>query len=244
MLLKFSEANAKIKNLEKFGKVFSFDLPAGKTCPFADKCKSQVNCDENGKRKIQDGPNCEFRCFSASQEVLFTNVYNARKHNYDLLKNLDIDSMVELIEKSFPSKAGVIRLHVSGDFFNMSYFMAWIEVAKNHPNVVFYAYTKSVKYWTLMQNDIPSNMVLTASKGGVDDELITQHGLRSATVVYSELEAGDLPIDHTDELAANPELKHISFALLLHGTQPKGSSAAKAKVALKGLGSYSRKIKS
>jgi hypothetical protein len=36
-------------------------------------------------------------------------------------------------------------------------------------------------------------------------------------------------------------LRNQDFALLIHGTQPKGSEAATALKALKGKGSYSRK---
>ena len=49
-----------------------------------------------------------------------------------------------------------------------------------------------------------------------------------------------LPIDHDDSHAA---LNGGSFALLLHGTQPKDSDASKALKALKGKGSYSRNKK-
>ena len=86
-------------------------------------------------------------------------------------------------------------------------------------------------------------MVLTASYGGRDDWLIDYQGFRSAKVVYSEAEARelDLVIDHDDSHAANPTWRDTDFALLLHGTQPKGSDAAVALKALKGKGSYSRK---
>ena len=50
-----------------------------------------------------------------------------------------------------------------------------------------------------------------------------------------------LEIDHDDSHAARPDLRHQSFALLIHGVQPKGSEAAKAVVKLKGKGSYNRK---
>jgi len=61
--------------------------------------------------------------------------------------------------------------------------------------------------------------------------------------VFSEAEAVDLGlfIDHDDSHAANPTWRDESFALLIHGTQPKGTEAATALKALKGKGSYSRK---
>ena len=67
--------------------------------------------------------------------------------------------------------------------------------------------------------------------------------LRSAKVVFSEAEAEKLglEIDHDDSHAARPSLRDQDFALLIHGTQPAGSEAAKALKELKGKGSYSRK---
>ena len=75
--------------------------------------------------------------------------------------------------------------------------------------------------------------------------MIAEHNLRSAKVVFSEAEAEKLglDIDHDDSHAARPSLKDQDFALLLHGTQPKGTDAAEALKALKGKGSYSRNKK-
>ena len=71
--------------------------------------------------------------------------------------------------------------------------------------------------------------------------------MRFAKVVYSEQEAQDLglAIDHDDTHAAKPSLRNQSFALMLHGTQPKGSEAADALKLLKKNGvrhSYNRKV--
>jgi hypothetical protein len=53
--------------------------------------------------------------------------------------------------------------------------------------------------------------------------------------VYSEEQADclNLDIDHDDSHAADPELKHQDFALLIHGTQPKDTKAAEALKLLK-----------
>ena len=55
-------------------------------------------------------------------------------------------------------------------------------------------------------------------------------------------QAGDLVIDHDDTSAY---LQDKSFALLLHGTQPKGSNAAKALSLLRkqGIGGYGKQKK-
>ena len=91
-------------------------------------------------------------------------------------------------------------------------------------------------------NSLP-NVVLTASRGGRLDHMIAEHNLRAAVVVFSEQQAADmgLEIDHDDSHAARPSMRDQDFALLVHGTQPKGSDAATALKELKGKGSYSRK---
>ena len=264
--MKFSNANSKIDALKKVPelahylynkrKVYSFDLLSGHSCPFAKNCLSkaiQYIDTDTGKtrRKIKDGKHTEFRCFSASQEVQYTNVYNLRKGNFDELRTMKTsDDMAYAIAHAMPDNAGIIRIHVGGDFFNFKYFLAWCKVAIDNPNVLFYAYTKSLQFWLRAANvdAIPDNFILTASRGGRLDHLIDQHNLRESVVVYSESEAADkgLQIDHTDELAAMPSNKNNSFALLVHGTQPKGSEASDALKLLRKNNvkhSYSKKAK-
>tara|TARA_R100000808_G_C2141201_1_gene148983 strand:+ start:408 stop:1181 length:774 start_codon:yes stop_codon:yes gene_type:complete len=253
----FSKANAKLEKLadvpvlaqflENKRKVYSFDLLSGHSCPFAEKCLSKVKM-VDGKRKIQDGTKTEFRCFSASQEVMYTNVYNRRNDNLQSLRGLSMSGMVDLISSNQPKNLGICRIHVAGDFFNRDYFNAWLQVAIDNPDRLYYAYTKSLPYWIDRQSDIPYNFVLTASRGGRRDNLITEHGLRESVVVYSEQEARSLglEIDHDDSHAANPDTREQSFALLIHGVQPAGSEAAQAIKALKDANvqfSYSRKAK-
>ena len=256
-MLKFSNANAKTKALandsELAGyltdkrKIYSLDLLSGHSCPFAHECHSKAVQLSNGKRKIQDGKHTKFRCFSASQEVQYTNVYNLRRHNFELLANAHHSDMVKIIDDSLPPNAGIVRIHVAGDFFNQEYMHAWYTVALRNPRTLFYAYTKSLPFWVGGISEFPEiwNFVLTASYGGRNDHMIDEFNLRSAKVVFSEAEAEELglAIDHDDSHAAKPTLRDDSFALLLHGTQPKDSDASKALKELKGKGSYSRNRK-
>jgi len=178
--------------------------------------------------------------------VLFPAVYNARKHNIDTLKTAgnNLHNLTDMILESLPVKAKCIRIHVGGDFFTLNYFKAWCDVARLNSSRIFYAYTKSLGMWLKARDcgAIPSNFILTASRGGSQDNLITEHNLREAVVVNSVAEAAALnyEIDHDDSHAALPELANQSFALLIHGIQPAGSVASKALVALKGEGSYSK----
>lgn len=250
-MLKFSPANAKLQKLGgvKFAqkylgynrKIYSLDLLAGHSCPNAHNCLSKV---VDGK--IVDGKHSEFRCYAASLEVIFTAKFRSDKHNFDSLRGLSFQGMVDLISKSIPKNLGICRIHSSGDMFSETYFKAWLEVARQNPDKLFYAYTKSLSYWIKNRQDVPSNMILTASYGGRLDHLIETESLRSAKVVFSTAEAKRLrlPIEHTDEHAANPRTSHKSFCLILHGIQKAGSNASKALELLKKNGanfSYSRK---
>lgn len=239
-LLKFGPANSKLKGLEKVSgkKVFTFSLMSGHNCPYAKDCKSMAVKGLDGKWHIEDGPDTLFRCFSASQEVLLPGVRESRQHNVDLIMEAHAlgagranpyAPMSGLINASLPKNADIIRIHVGGDFFSQSYFDAWISVAKHNPKMHFYAYTKSLPFWLARKDTIPPNFMLTASRGGHKDKLISENGLIEAIVVGSEYEAKKLglKIDHDDRHAALPEYHNSSFALLIHGTQPKGTRFSK-----------------
>jgi len=236
-MFQFSNANKKTKALYDVEalkpflidkkKVYSFDLLSGHSCPQANICLSKV---VNGK--IQDGPFTQFRCFSASQEALFPNVYRRRHRNFESARILKEPELVRSISGAMPKDIGVCRIHVAGDFFNIGYFRAWLTIARQNPSILFYAYTKCLRHWVDHQQEVREcpNFVLTASYGGKQDILIGQHDLRFAIVVYTEeqAKAAGLEIDHTDEHAANPLTQSQNFALLIHGVQPKGSEAGKA----------------
>jgi hypothetical protein len=178
---------------------------------------------------ITDGRHQIYRCYAASDEAKSPQVRAARHWNFELLRRETEYEMFKRIQVSLPKKADIIRIHVSGDFFNQKYFNAWARIARLNPNRLFYAYTKSLRYWIdYNPYRIPKNLKLTASWDNSNHLLIRQHNLKFARVVFSEEEAAKLglEIDHDDSHAYKGDK---SFALLLHGTQPKGTMAAKAK---------------
>jgi len=259
-MLKFSRANAKLVKLEKIvGKLYSFSMLSGHKCPFAKDCLSKV-VKVDGKSEIEDGKHTVFRCFSASQEAMFPSVYNARKYNQDMIASCgnDMNKMSDMISESIPKDAKTIRIHIGADFFTQNYFDAWLQVARNNPNILMYAYTKSLIFWVKRLNDIPDNLVLTASYGGHSDNLIQKHNLRNVTVVHEPEECklvvksrnknkmpkgskyAGMPIDHNDSFACLPKYKNVNFCLLVHGIMGKGTQAGKAVSILDGLGSYSK----
>jgi len=236
-LLKFGFENAKLKG------IWHFSLPSGWTCPAATVCMTKA---DKVTGKISDGKKQKYRCYAAMDEARYPSVRKARWHNFDLLKDLTKDEMVELICDSLPAAlkkmGGLLRVHIGGDFFKSDYFLAWKEVAEKFPKIKFYAYTKSVHIWEQFATVIPDNFILTASKGGRFDEKIEALGLKSAEVFLSEEAASmaNLEIDHDDSHAWEGT---ESFALLIHGQQKAGSEASLAQKALrqKGWTGYNHK---
>ena len=232
-MLKFQIGNAKLDVI-----IYTFSLPAGTSCPFAVECKTTA---DKAWGTISDGKKQKYRCYAASDEARSVNTRAARHWNFDLLKHQTEDEMFRMLKRSLPVKAQIVRIHVSGDFFNQKYFNAWVRIAKQFPHVLFYAYTKSLKYW-LEHQSIPTNLKLTASWDDSNSFVITMKDLKYARVVFSEEEAAKLglEIDHDDKHAYGGD---ESFALLIHGTQPKGSMASTAKSKLVSAGgkhSYAR----
>ena len=220
-LLKFGFENAKLKG------IWHFSLPSGWTCPAATVCMTRA---DKTTGKISDGKDQEFRCYAAMDEARYPTVRKARWHNFDLLKNLTKDEMVELISDSLPAglrRGGLLRVH-RWRLFKADYFQAWKEVAEKFKKITFYAYTKSLHIWEKFINVIPDNFILTASKGGRFDEKIELLGLKSAEVFLSEEEAtmANLEIDHDDSHALEGK---ESFACLYMDNKKLAAKPAKPK---------------
>jgi len=224
-------------------KVVYIGLPAGYTCPFADKCKTFAH--RKGKEfPIQVGQEKplkikqtgDIRCFAASREAQYKNLRDLRWRNRDLLNQFkgDLAGMTDLLLRSLEyyentkKKIRIFRIHDSGDFYSQEYFDAWVETAKQRSDILFYAYTTSIPFWVQRKDELPKNLRLIASKGGKADDLIDKHDLRQAIIVTDAGEAirQRLNIDVNEFLAI---FSDQDFALLVHNTQAAGSDAAKAK---------------
>ena len=243
-LLKFSKANAKLKDLYNTAigqqwcdggrKIYLFNIPSGHTCPGAQDCLARVKLDENGKRYIEHGENQKYVCFMGTLENAFTSFFKLTRSNFDTLKSLkSTRSIVDHLEFYLPFDAGIVRVHGGGDFYNEKYFLAWLELAKNHPDVLFYAYTKSIPFWVKHRKIVKTldNLVINASYGGRYDKMIGRYKLPHARVIFHPDKSKGYPVDHTDECAADPDVHR--FCLLIHGKQRKGSEASLALKRLK-----------
>jgi hypothetical protein len=224
-MLTFSNGNSKLSK-----DTLIFSLPAGKTCPGAMFCKSFAVVDENGKRKIQDGVHTEFRCFAASSEVFYTQVFESRSNNLrlivDAIKNGSATNLIHnSIQQHRTKRTKLVRIHESGDFFSRFYLGAWIEVAQRNPDLKFYCYSKSLQLF--LNFKLPANFYLTASYGGKFDYLIDEgYFPRYSKVVMNDDDAArlGLEVDHDDSHCFGEK----PFALLVHGIQPKDSLWGKA----------------
>jgi hypothetical protein len=188
--------------------VFEWNLPTGTTCPFALECKVIVDR-ITGKFDIKKGA---YRCYAASPER-FPAFRQHRWNNFELVK----EGLVSII----PIGCNAIRIHSAGDFFNQDYFDMWLKLAEQNPTIEMWAYTKSLKYWVKRINEIPENLIITASYGGREDYLIEEHNSKNVKV-YDSVDSvpNDRPIDNNDDWARKPI---VNFALLNNMKIPKKS---------------------
>ena len=122
-----------------------FNIPAVLTCPF----KTSF---------------CAAKCYALKAERLYRNTRQARKNNYTMSRldsfAEDIISAIHGINLKLPNLIKNFRIHESGDFYNQSYFNQWQSVAREFPEIQFYAYTKS---FFLNFEDKAPNLILIAS---------------------------------------------------------------------------------
>jgi hypothetical protein len=242
-LLTFSHGNAKLG-----AGTLIFSLPAGKTCPGALQCLSFAAVDDNGKRHVVDGPHTQFRCFAATSEAQYDGPFYARARNLQLIVTAiqaeSVAGAATLINNSMQAArklkgknvTKLVRIHESGDFFSELYLAAWIVVARMNPDLKFYCYSKNLPLFVGLE--LPENFYMTASYGGKFDYMIDE-GLfvRYSKVVHNdaEAEAIGLEVDHDDSHCFGDS----PFALLVHSTQPKGSTYGKAVWARRKAGQFS-----
>ena len=191
-------------------RVVSFNLPAGGyevdyisyiTCTGADACLAL--------------------CYARQGTFLFKGSKRVRIDNHQLLLTTHathglqgvIDILDEAVKKVTKTVA-VIRLHDSGDFFKKWYVKAWMEVIKRHPDILFYAYTKSFPMFKGL--DIPSNFRVTYSYGGKFDRQIDGPNSRIFPTLDERIAAGYVDGNDSDMPAI---LGEHNIGLVYHGVK-------------------------
>jgi len=205
-------ANAKIRKSGKKHNValYNFGIPAWKskatgliTCPAAGSC---------GK----DGG-----CYAQQGAYIFSNV--AKVFEWRLAVTLSTEFVIlmqsELDEaQRKAAKRGqrvVIRIHDSGDFYNVPYLRKWLAIILANPNITFYAYTKQVRLFQNMA--LPENFRIIFSEGGIFDREIDRNKFHSRVFrTHEELRAAGYADASEDDLVAgmgsNPRI-----GLVYHG---------------------------
>jgi hypothetical protein len=160
--------NAKMKKTSKENKakIFNFSIPAYKTrsgkvtCPFADSCVKYCYAQKGNYTR-------------------FPKVQDLMEQKYKISKTAEfIPLMNEEIRKK---KATHIRIHDSGDFYSIAYLNKWVTIAKDNKEVIFYAYTKSIKFF-VDGLALPKNLKIIFSEGSKNDNLIDVNKHRHARI--------------------------------------------------------------
>jgi hypothetical protein len=152
----------------------TFGLPAGKaySCPGATSV-------------------CESVCYAGKLEKVFPTVKKNLLHNWELLRNADMDTMLILLDEMIVEFVAdcekrnadkLFRIHWDGDFFNDTYAHAWKVIISNHPDIQFWVYTR-VKSAALILKGI-DNLSLYYStdseNNAIGIDLKSNHGIRLA----------------------------------------------------------------
>lgn len=172
-----------------------FKLPAVKTCPYADECKKW--------------------CFGSTGTFKAPTVYNFTELSYRASKRgTFIKRMIKEITKHIEERGmKILRIHSVGDFYSQEYYDKWMEIARAIPEVLFYAYTKSLPFvdW----DNLPENVRIIQSVGGVCKVDKRRPHAKVFPTTEKALEDG-YKICSDSEMVA---LKNIKIGLVAHGVK-------------------------
>jgi hypothetical protein len=142
---------------------------------------SQVNC---LNKKLCAGK----YCYAYILETVFPSYRKSNEQKTEATKKSDFIPMMDAEVKAMPrtrkGQRNIVRIHASGDFYDVTYLLKWIAIMKLNPDVTFYAYTKMVSMIKGMQArlGLPSNFIVIYSYGGKEDHLINPETDRHAFV--------------------------------------------------------------
>ena len=174
--MKLLTQNSKLKktSIENNARVLNFSLPAYKTitgktvCPFAGGCQKY--------------------CYAKKGNYTFPSVIKGLNNRYNLSQTDDfIPQMNATIILERPTH---VRIHDSGDFYSPSYLQKWIDIATDNKEVIFYAYTKSIKFF-VEGFAVPKNLKIIFSEGSKKDDLIDVNKHRHARIFKTSKELID-----------------------------------------------------
>ena len=147
--------------------------------------------------KLTDGTNfnvcpaagaCASFCYARNGTYLFSNVRGRHIQNLEYvlyhIEEWKAQMLSEVQHKKMKGKH--IRIHDAGDFFSDEYLEAWLDIARQTPEVTFYAYTKEVsRFKRMVEPNCPDNFRYLYSMGGKEDHLVKLEEERHADVFLS-----------------------------------------------------------
>lgn len=109
-----------------------------------------------------DEQGCKKHCYAKRHIEIYPSAKAKYLRNFELSKSNDFVALMnkEILTNKRVQKIGLLRIHVAGDFYSQPYVDKWIEIANQHPNIIFYAYTKA---YNLDFNKKPDNMLVKLS---------------------------------------------------------------------------------
>lgn len=118
-----------VRNLLTFNEnlgIHTFNLPPEHTCP--------------GRSSW-----CRKYCYGRRGNHLYQNVRKGQDARWSLTMDLDrfISEMLQEASQLPQKGHQSIRVHSCGDFYSIDYFRAWLEIAKNCPEVFFFTFTRT-----------------------------------------------------------------------------------------------------
>ena len=190
--------NAKLKKTSTKNnmRVMNFSLPAYKTitgktvCPFAKDCIKY--------------------CYAQKGNYKYPSVIKGLNNRYELSKTADfIPKKNATIILERPTH---VRIHDSGDFYSPEYLQKWVDIATQNKDVIFYAYTKSIKFF-INGLKLPKNLKIIFSEGSKTDNLINTAKDRHARIFKSKelLEAAGYVNASDNDLKAITDNKKVGL---------------------------------
>jgi hypothetical protein len=151
----------------------TFGLPAGK----AFSCPGATNT-------------CESVCYAGKLEKVYKGVRAVLLHNWELLRNADEPTIVDLIEEMIAdfrkdcekrNAQKLFRIHWDGDFFNDTYTFAWKHVILNNPDIQFWVYTRVPTAAKMLKGIENLSLYFSTDIDNKDEAIsLSQQGIRLA----------------------------------------------------------------
>lgn len=160
---------------------------------------------------------CAAFCYAKNGTFMFKNVLKAHVEKLELvlyrLEEWVVMMNDELSKPKYVDK--YIRIHDGGDFFSEEYALAWMRIANNNPQCIFYAYTKEVQLFKEgIADQVADNFIVIYSYGGKQDHLIDRETDRHSDVFpdYDEMiRLGYNDIEPDDKWAATHPNKKVGL---------------------------------